>query len=70
VSKLLSRALPPGWTGHTLRHRLATAAYGGTRDLLAVSALLGHSRPETTQRYVRLPDDAIRAAVAAAVLVA
>lgn len=66
VSKLLSAALPAGWTAHTLRHRMATVAYHGTRDLLAVSAILGHSRPETTQRYVRLPDDAIRAAVAAA----
>lgn len=66
VSRLLSRALPAGWTGHTLRHRMATRAYAGTRDLLAVSALLGHSRPETTQRYIRLPDDAIRQAVAAA----
>lgn len=66
VSRLVSAALPPGWTAHTLRHRLASRAYAGTRDLLAVSALLGHSRPETTQRYVRLPDDAVRAAVLAA----
>lgn len=67
VTRLLSAALPDGWTGHTLRHRMATAAYAGTRDLLAVGAVLGHSRPETTQRYVRIPDDALRAAVAAAV---
>lgn len=66
VTKLLSAALPDGWTAHTLRHRMATRAYAGTRDLLAVGAVLGHSRPETTQRYVRLPDDAIRAAVRAA----
>jgi len=66
VTRLLSRALPAGWTGHTLRHRMATAAYAGTRDLLAVGALLGHSRPETTQRYVRLPDDALLAAVTSA----
>lgn len=66
VTRLVSRALPEGWTAHTLRHRLATRAYAGTRDLLAVSALLGHSRPETTRRYVQLPDDAIRAAVDAA----
>lgn len=66
VSRLVSAALPAGWTAHTLRHRLATRAYAGTRDLLAVSALLGHSRPETTRRYVRLPDDALAAAVAAA----
>lgn len=66
VSKLLSRALAETWTGHTLRHRMATQAYAGTRDLLAVGAVLGHSRPETTQRYVQLPDDAIRAAMRAA----
>lgn len=66
VSKLVSQALPAGWTAHTLRHRLATRAYAGTRDLLAVGALLGHSRPETTQRYVAMPADALRAAIAAA----
>lgn len=66
VSRLLSEAMPPGWTAHTLRHRMATTAYAGTRDLLAVGAVLGHSRPETTQRYVRMPDDALRAAVTAA----
>lgn len=66
VSRLLSRAMPDGWTAHTLRHRMATVAYHGTRDLLAVGAVLGHSRPETTQRYVLLPDEALRAAVRAA----
>ena len=67
VTTLLSDALPDGWTGHTLRHRFATRAYAGTRDLLAVGALLGHSKPETTKRYVLMPDDALRAAVLAAV---
>lgn len=66
VVDLLSSALPDGWTGHTLRHRFASRAYAGTRDLLAVGALLGHSRPETTKRYVLMPDDALRAAVQAA----
>lgn len=66
VSKLLSDALPAGWTGHTLRHRMATTAYAGTRDLLSVSTLLGHARVDTTQRYIVLPDDGLRAAVAAA----
>jgi integrase len=70
ASRLLSRALPDGWTAHTLRHRCASVAYAATRDLLAVGALLGHSRPETTQRYVAMPNDAIRAAAAAAVMVA
>ena len=66
VSVLISRALPDGWTAHTLRHRCATKMFAGTHDLLAVGAVLGHARPETTQRYVRLPDDSLRAAIAAA----
>lgn len=66
VSRLVSAGLPEGWTCHTLRHRMATVSYAGTRDLLAVGQLLGHSRPETTQRYVLLPEDALRAAALAA----
>ena len=63
VGKVLSRLLGPGWTGHKLRHRFASRAYAVERDLYAVQQLLGHSRPETTARYVALPDDALRAAV-------
>lgn len=66
VGKLIARALPDGWTAHTLRHRCATRMFAGTHDLLSVGAVLGHARPETTQRYVRLPDDSLRRAVAAA----
>ncbi|HUX69178.1 MAG TPA: tyrosine-type recombinase/integrase [Cellulomonadaceae bacterium] len=66
VTAILSDALPGKWTGHALRHRFASRAYAGTRDLLAVGAVLGHSRPETTKRYVLMPDDALRAAVDAA----
>lgn len=66
VGKLIARALPDGWTAHTLRHRFATTAYAGTRDLLAVQELLGHAKPETTRDYVQLPQDALRAAVRAA----
>lgn len=62
VCKLLSQALPKGWTGHTLRHRFATQALDGTGDLLAVMRLLGHAQPETTMRYCALADDRIRAA--------
>ncbi|WP_353708977.1 tyrosine-type recombinase/integrase [Cellulosimicrobium sp. ES-005] len=66
VSVLMSRLLPDHWTAHTLRHRAGTRAYAGTRDLLAVGAFLGHSKPETTQRYVQLPQDALRAVARAA----
>lgn len=66
VSKLIGRNLPEGVTAHMLRHRFATAAYEGTQDLLAVSALLGHTKPETTRQYVQLPRKFLVAAVAAA----
>lgn len=66
VGKLVSRLLPDGWTCHTLRHRCATVAYAATRDLRAVQELLGHAKPETTARYTEVPQDAVRAAVAAA----
>lgn len=66
VSKLLSRALDAGWTAHTLRHRMGTRALAKTKDLLAVGKVLGHARPETTQRYCEVEDDRLIAAVAAA----
>jgi len=55
--------LPGAWTGNTLRHRFATAAYGGTRDLRAVQELLGHTNPTTTARYTQASDAALRDAV-------
>lgn len=66
VGTLLSQLLGPGWTAHTLRHRFATRSYDGSGDLLAVQQLLGHAKPETTMRYVRLNTDRLRAAVQAA----
>ncbi len=68
VSKLISRVLPEPWTAHSLRHRFGCRAYAVTRDLLAVSALLGHASTETTLTYVALPDDHLRDAVRAAAL--
>ena len=66
VSKLVAALLPGVWTAHTLRHRFGTQSFAGTRDLLAVSGLLGHASTVTTQTYVQLPMDNLRAAVAAA----
>lgn len=66
VGRLLSEALGEGWSGHSLRHRFASACYSHGRDLLAVQALLGHSKSDTTRGYIALPDDALRAAVMAA----
>lgn len=66
LAKVATRYLPVGVPLHSLRHRCASTAYAATRDLRAVQELLGHSRPETTAGYVQVPDDAVRAAMAAA----
>ena len=66
LAKIVRAALGGEHCTHSLRHRAATVAYAGTRDLRAVQELLGHSRPETTAAYVQVPDDAIRAAMRAA----
>lgn len=63
VGKLMSEALGPGWTAHTLRHRFATRAYAVERDLRAVQEMLGHSKPETTAIYTQVPVGAKRRAV-------
>ncbi|MFB9378623.1 tyrosine-type recombinase/integrase [Kineococcus gynurae] len=67
VGKLVSTLLPEGWTTHTLRHRFASRAYAGSRDLRAVQELLGHSKPETTARYTEVPADDLRKVVLLAV---
>lgn len=66
VGKRIKAALgkDSGWTAHSLRHRFATRAYSGQRDLLTVQQLLGHSSVATTQRYTQVPDDAKRRAIA------
>lgn len=66
VGTLVSRALPDGYTMHKLRHRFASRAYRGTRNLRAVQTLLGHSSIATTERYTAVDDDEIRAAMLSA----
>lgn len=66
VGKLVAAALGPGWSMHKLRHRFATRAYRGSRNLRAVQTLLGHSSVATTERYTAVDDDEIRAAAMAA----
>lgn len=65
VGRLVGRALPEGWSMHSLRHRFASVAYAHDRDLLTVQGLLGHASPATTQRYVRPPGEAARRTVLA-----
>lgn len=65
MGKRIAELLPPGVTMHTLRHRFATRAYAVNRDLLSVQRLLGHSSPATTQRYVSVSDEKMRALVEA-----
>lgn len=63
VGERLKAVLGEHDTGHKLRHRFASRAYGVDRDIRAVQELLGHSRVETTTRYVAVPDGAKLAAV-------
>lgn len=64
VSKIVSRALPQGWTAHTLRHRFASQAYiGSGKDIRAVQELLGHASVATTQIYTAVENSTLRAAV-------
>lgn len=55
-----------GVTLHQLRHRFATAAYAGTRDLRSVQDALGHSSPQTTALYAHTRGEALQAAADAA----
>lgn len=63
LGKLVSRAFPAGWSMHSLRHRFATSAWIAGGDLAVVQTLMGHSSPQTTRGYIRLPDEALRRVV-------
>lgn len=65
VGKRLTRLLPQGWSGHTLRHRFATTTYEETHDILLVSKALRHENVATTQRYVAFPQERMREVVKA-----
>lgn len=63
VEKIIKRRL--GMNPHSLRHAAATAAYRGTGDLRSVQEMLGHASLATTQRYLHVDPEGIRAAAAA-----
>nr|WP_277612312.1 tyrosine-type recombinase/integrase [Dietzia sp. SLG310A2-38A2] len=66
VGDLVGDCLPAGVTMHCLRHRFATKCYTASSDLIATQTLLGHSKPETTRRYVKFDDSGLRGVVDAA----
>lgn len=62
VSRYVSKVLPEGVTCHKLRHRFATKVYENTEDILAVKELLGHASVATSQVYVQVQQNKLRAA--------
>jgi integrase len=66
VGRLCADALPGVWTMHKLRHRFATKAYRGSRNLRAVQTLLGHASVATTERYTAVDNSELREAMNAA----
>jgi integrase len=66
VGKLMSALMPDGWSMHKLRHRFASRGLAGTNDLVAVQQALGHVSVATTQRYVKITMDKVRAVSEAA----
>jgi site-specific recombinase XerD len=47
---------------HMLRKRFATDFFNETKDIRATQTILGHSKPETTQRYVNVEKEDVRSA--------
>lgn len=66
VSKIIKRVT--GCNPHSLRHAAATAAYGRTKDLRGVQAFLGHHNIASTERYVHIRPEQIRAVAEATTL--
>lgn len=60
ISHVNSRHL--GVKAHSLRHRYATLAYHSGHDINAVRDLLGHASVTTTQAYVAVAGEDLRAA--------
>lgn len=63
LGKLVNAKLSRPWSLHCLRHSFATSAFRASRDIVVVQQLLGHASIATTQRYLAIPDEALRDAV-------
>ncbi len=59
---LTRQAGPEGYRRHDNRHTYASHLVSGGLSLEVVGRLLGHTSPETTQRYAHLADDPLRRA--------
>jgi integrase/recombinase XerC len=66
ISKRVSAALGPTWTGHQLRHSFGTTVYQATTDLRTTQILMGHQSPNSTAIYTKARTEAARNAVQAA----
>ncbi|GLK17751.1 tyrosine-type recombinase/integrase [Herbiconiux flava] len=67
VSKLLSRALPEGVTGHMLRHSAATRVHKAAGGNIRITQrFLGHASSETTDIYTEVEEPELHDAVLAA----
>lgn len=62
IGVLLRRILPKGVTPHMLRHAAATALADEGLSILELRKFLGHASAVTTQRYVFIRDQRLRAA--------
>lgn len=63
ICKMLQARSGVSFSPQILRHTFATHTYRGSRDIYAVSGLLGHAKIETTQIYAHLSLDDKRQSV-------
>jgi len=50
-------------TAHRLRHSFTTAMLRHSADIRAIQDLMGHTSPETTQRYLAFCNEQLRGAI-------